>query len=135
MSKKYIEVVGAVIENENNEILCALRSQNMSSPGFWEFPGGKIEPNETINEALIRELKEELNCIVEPENEIFNDYTHEYPHIIVRLITVRCKIVEGEPTPTEHEKLFWSSKENILMLNWLEADLPTLRQIVNESIY
>ncbi|MFN8576020.1 MAG: (deoxy)nucleoside triphosphate pyrophosphohydrolase [Candidatus Sericytochromatia bacterium] len=132
MSKKYIKVVGAIIINQNNEILCALRSEKMSSAGFWEFPGGKIENGESVTESIIREIKEELNCDVLPEEKIFDDYTHEYPHIIVRLITVKCKIISGVPEPLEHEKLFWANKENILSLNWLEADIPTIKKLLNE---
>lgn len=54
--KKTIKVVGAIIENDNNEILCALRSKDMCLPNVWEFPGGKIEEDENINDAIIREL-------------------------------------------------------------------------------
>ena len=58
--KKIVKVVGALIENDNNEILCALRSKNMSMGNFWEFPGGKIEKGETPGDAIVREIKEEL---------------------------------------------------------------------------
>lgn len=132
MPKKYIEVVGAIIINQNKEILCALRSKNMSSAGFWEFPGGKIEKGESVKQSIIREIKEELNCEILPEENIFDDYTHEYQHIIVRLITIKCKIISGLPEPLEHEKLFWANKENILSLNWLEADIPTIKKLLNE---
>ncbi len=62
--KKLIEVVGAIIENENNEILCALRSTKMSLPNLWEFPGGKIEKGESLADAIVREIKEELDCTI-----------------------------------------------------------------------
>ena len=57
--KKTVHVVGAIIENDNKEIFCALRSPEMSLPNYWEFPGGKIEDNETPEQALAREIKEE----------------------------------------------------------------------------
>ena len=82
--KKLIKVVGAIIENENNEILCALRSPKMALPNLWEFPGGKIEVSETLKEAIEREIKEELACDVE-FIDIFNDNTHEYDKFIVNL--------------------------------------------------
>ncbi len=62
--KKLIKVVGAIIENENNEILCALRSTKMSLPNLWEFPGGKIEKGESLADAIVREIKEELDCTI-----------------------------------------------------------------------
>lgn len=58
--KKIIKVVGAIIENNNNEILCALRSPIMSTPNMWEFPGGKVESNETLKEAIEKENLDSL---------------------------------------------------------------------------
>ncbi|EKN38666.1 mutator mutT protein, partial [Clostridium botulinum CFSAN001627] len=63
--KKLVKVIGAIVENENNEILCALRSPRMSLPNMWEFPGGKIEKDETFKQAIEREISEELSCRVE----------------------------------------------------------------------
>ena len=57
--KKTVKVVGAIIENENGEILCALRSKGMSQGCLWEFPGGKIEAGESIGQAIVREIREE----------------------------------------------------------------------------
>ena len=122
---KKVDVVGAVIYNEKNEVLCALRSQQMSLPGYWEFPGGKIEADETPQESLIREIKEELNCTIEV-GELVADATHEYPSVIVRLITYKAKIVDGTPIANEHEKLVWLPIEQLGTLNWAPADLPTL---------
>lgn len=62
--KKKVSVVGAVIFNEQNEILCALRSPTMLLPNYWEFPGGKIDEGEAPEEALLREIKEELGCFI-----------------------------------------------------------------------
>ena len=63
--KKNIKVVAAIIDNENNEILCALRSPDMSQPNMWEFPGGKVEEGESLQAAIEREIKEELDCDIE----------------------------------------------------------------------
>ena len=65
--KKTVKVVAAVIENEENELLCALRSQDMSIPNMWEFPGGKVEKDEDVHTALKREIEEELSCQIETQ--------------------------------------------------------------------
>ena len=130
MSKKYIEVVGAIIENNQNQILCALRSEKMSSSGFWEFPGGKVEKGESFSQTIIREIKEEINCEITTNQDIFNDITYEYDHIIVRLVTIKCQIINGQPFPNEHEKIIWTDKKDLLSLNWLAADLSTIEKIM-----
>jgi 8-oxo-dGTP diphosphatase len=131
--KKLVKVVAAIIENESNEILCALRSPEMSIPNMWEFPGGKVEKNEDIYSALVREIDEELACKIETTNEIFNDNTHEYETFIINLISIRCKVVEGTPTPSEHSKLIWLKRENLESLKWAPADIPAVEQIINEK--
>ena len=131
--KKLIKVVGAIIENDNNEILCALRSPKMSIPNTWEFPGGKIEGNETLKEAIEREIKEELSCEVEFINS-FNDNTYEYDKFIVNLITVKCHLVTGTPTASEHSKLIWLHRNNLLSLNWAPADISAVKQLLLEKV-
>jgi 8-oxo-dGTP diphosphatase len=131
--KKLIKVVGAIIENENHEILCALRSPRMTIPNMWEFPGGKIEGNETLKDAIEREIKEELACDVEFIAR-FNDNTHEYDKFIVNLITVKCRLVAGTPTISEHSKLIWIHRENLLSLNWAPADIAAVNQLLSEKV-
>ena len=127
--KKLIKVVGAIIENDKDEILCALRSPEMDLPNMWEFPGGKIEEGETLSDAIVREIKEELDCSVEFV-EVFEDNTHEYENIIVNLITIRCKLVDGTPTASEHAKLLWLNPTYLESLNWAPADIPTVKKLV-----
>ena len=131
--KKLIKVVGAIIGNENQEILCALRSPKMSIPNHWEFPGGKIEENETLKQAIEREIKEELNCTVN-FIDIFNDDTYEYDNFIVNLITLKCKLVEGTPTASEHSKLLWLHRENLSSLKWAPADISTVKKLMLEKV-
>lgn len=131
--KKLVKVVGAIMENENNEILCALRSPKMTLPNKWEFPGGKIEEKETLKQAIEREIKEELNCNIE-FIDVFNDNTHEYDNFIVNLITVKCKLVSGSPSANEHSKLIWLHRENLHSLNWAPADIPAVNQLVSEKV-
>ncbi|MEH7378363.1 (deoxy)nucleoside triphosphate pyrophosphohydrolase [Neobacillus drentensis] len=131
--KKLVKVVAAIIENEQNEILCALRSPEMSIPNMWEFPGGKVEANEDIYSALVREIDEELGCKIETINEVFNDNTHEYDTFIINLKSIKCKVVEGTPTTSEHSKLIWLKTENLNSLKWAPADIPAVEQLIHEK--
>lgn len=132
MNKKLIEVVAAVIQNENNEILCALRSPNMSLPNMWEFPGGKVEKNENIYEAIEREIKEELKCLVKA-TEIIGKNTHEYENIIVNLTAIKCTLIKDQPIATEHSKLIYLKKENLKSLLWAPADIPLVDKVMNSK--
>ncbi|SHH74378.1 (deoxy)nucleoside triphosphate pyrophosphohydrolase [Clostridium grantii] len=130
--KKTIKVVGAIIENDNNEILCALRSPEMTLPNQWEFPGGKVESNENLDQAIVREIYEELGCYIESK-EVFYDTNYEYDKIIVNLITLKCKIKSGSPTASEHSKLIWLKRENLKSLIWAPADISAVDKLVEEK--
>ncbi|WP_409292727.1 (deoxy)nucleoside triphosphate pyrophosphohydrolase [Peribacillus sp. SCS-37] len=130
--KKIVKVVAAILQNEQNEILCALRSPQMTIPNMWEFPGGKVESNEDIYSALKREINEELGCQI-TDLELFNENTHEYETFIINLISIKCKVGSGEPQPSEHSKLIWLNKENLSSLKWAPADIPAVEQLMNED--
>ena len=132
MDKKLVEVVAAVIENENNEILCALRSPVMVLPTMWEFLVGKIEKGESEYEAIEREIKEELKCSVKA-TEIISKNTHEYENIIVSLTAIKCILVEGEPIADEHSKLIYLKKENLKSLIWAPADIPLVEKVISSN--
>lgn len=66
----------------------------MSLPNLWEFPGGKIEKGESLADAIVREIREELDCTIS-FIDVFNENTHEYDKFIVNLTTARCKLIEG----------------------------------------
>lgn len=123
--KKQIKVVAAIIENEQEEILCALRSPTMSMPNMWEFPGGKVEENEDLYSAIKREIQEELGCLVEPD-ELHNEHVHEYETFIIQLIALKCRLVEGTPKPSEHSKLLWLKRDHLSSLVWAPADIPAV---------
>jgi 8-oxo-dGTP diphosphatase len=130
--KKLVKVVAAIIENEQNEILCALRSPEMSLPNKWEFPGGKVEVNEDIYTALEREIEEELNCKVKGL-DVWNENVHEYETFIIHLISIKAKLIEGIPTASEHSKLIWLKRENLESLKWAPADIPAVEQLIQEK--
>ncbi|MFP7170865.1 (deoxy)nucleoside triphosphate pyrophosphohydrolase [Terribacillus halophilus] len=125
--KKKINVVGAVIKRDN-KILCAQRGTEKSLPLKWEFPGGKIEEGETPQEALRREITEEMNCSISIGKAV-EDTTYEYDFGIVSLKTFYCDLVEGEPTLTEHVKIKWLAPEDLSSLDWAPADIPAIEKI------
>ncbi len=131
--KKLIKVVGAIIENNEHEILCALRSPKMAMPNHFEFPGGKIEKGESYKEAIEREIREELNCKVK-FNSIFNENVYDYGDFIVSLTTVKCSLISGTPTADEHSKLIWLKRENLKSLVWAPADVVAVEQLIEEDI-
>lgn len=130
--KKSVHVVGAIIENEKNEIFCALRSPDMSLPNYWEFPGGKIEIGETPQQALAREIQEEFNCTILVGDKV-EDTTYEYKKVIVRLETYMAKLQDGHPTAIEHAEAKWVRKENLNQLNFAPADIPAVEKISSEK--
>ncbi|KUP31793.1 DNA mismatch repair protein MutT [Bacillus halotolerans] len=127
---RIIKVAAAVIKNDKDMILCALRSPTMSLANLWEFPGGKLEEGENAREALVREIHEELGCQIEV-GEILADIHHEYEKVIVNLISIQAKIVEGEPVAKEHAELRWVPVSELESLEWAPADLPTVNALVN----
>lgn len=131
--KKTVQVVAAIIENNEEEILCALRSPDMSIPNMWEFPGGKVEEGEGLQSALEREIKEELSCEIKA-GEVFNDHTHEYEKFIIRLTALKAKLIKGEPAASEHSKIVWLNRENLMSLVWAPADIPAVEQLMEEGI-
>lgn len=125
--KKRVSVVGAVITSEGL-VLCAQRGQNGTLPGMWEFPGGKIESGETMQEALKREIDEEPGCIVEVGLEVTTTI-HEYEFAEVELTTFYCRILAGNPFSNEHMALRWLHPSALDELTWAPADISTVDQI------
>lgn len=129
---RQIDVVGAVIQNDAGEILCAQRSQQMSHPLHWEFPGGKIEPGERPEEALVREIQEELGCAI-TVGDLVADVTHPYPAVTVRLRTYWSRLMAGSPVAREHAQLRWLPPNQLGPLTWAPADLPTVARLTQPT--
>ncbi|RNI25354.1 (deoxy)nucleoside triphosphate pyrophosphohydrolase [Flexivirga caeni] len=122
-----IEVVGAAVVHDGL-VLAAQRGPTMSMPGSWEFPGGKIEPGESPQEALVRELREELLCDV-TVGEHVETTSHSYDFGIIILSTYFAAIEAGEPQATEHAELRWVPPSKLHGLAWAPADLPAVERV------
>lgn len=131
--KKTVKVVGAVINTKEDNILCALRSPVMTLPNLWEFPGGKIEEGETVEETLVREIQEELGCLIKVYEKI-EEVQHEYEKVIVNLLTYRAEIIEGEPMAKEHAELKWVPLKELYSLEWAPADIPTVDALLTDKV-
>ncbi|MGO2633096.1 MAG: (deoxy)nucleoside triphosphate pyrophosphohydrolase [Galactobacter sp.] len=128
---KQINVVGAVLVRDG-KILAAQRGQAMSLPGLWEFPGGKIEPGETPEQALAREMKEELLCDV-TVGEHVETTSYEYDFGVVTLTTFYTELVGREPKLTEHSAIKWLTPENLHEVEWAPADVPAVEKLVRST--
>lgn len=123
-TKKHIHVTCAIIERDGL-VLAAQRSATMSLPGKWEFPGGKILPNERPEECLHREIIEELAVEIAITGPL-RLTTHSYPSLTVTLYPFICSITGGELTRHEHAAVVWLPPEKLSALDWSAADLPVL---------
>ncbi|NYT58083.1 Nudix family hydrolase [Alcaligenaceae bacterium] len=129
MSKPFIEVAAGLIMQPDGSLLLAQRPADKPWPGWWELPGGKLEPGETTLQALARELKEELDIDVTKATP-WVTYTHEYPKNIVRLAFCRVTAWNGEPTGVEGQELAWVNLHAPLNVGpLLPATEPPLRWI------
>ena len=123
---KTIKVVAAVIKR-NNKIFVTQRGYGEFKDG-WEFPGGKVEKGETKEEALIREIKEELDTVIKVDSYL-DTIEYDYPDFHLSMDCIVCSIVEGHLVLKEHEDSKWIKKEEIDTLNWLPADLIILDKV------
>lgn len=120
---KTIRVTCAIIIKEE-KILVAQRGKKMDLPFKWEFPGGKIEANESAEACLIREIKEELNLEIEIK-KAFKSSFHSYgAGKEIELIPFLCGYISGHLVLTEHHQTQWMEPENLLILDWADADVP-----------
>lgn len=126
-----IRVVGAVIGRADT-VLCALRGGDGPIAGFWEFPGGKVEPGESEPEALRREIEEELDCEVSVGDPITTTRL-PVPAGTLVLTTYHCTIVAGEPRPLEHRELRWLRPSELRTLTWAPADIEAVHIIAGTT--
>jgi 8-oxo-dGTP diphosphatase len=123
-----IEVVAALIWDNNKFMICQ-RPAHKARALLWEFVGGKVEPGETKEQALIRECQEEL-AITLSVGDVFMDVIHEYPDITVHLTLFSSTIAEGIPQTLEHNDIRWITTNEIVEYNFCPADTEILERLV-----
>lgn len=121
---KRIKVVGAVLVHDGR-VFAAKRGPGKSMAGYWEFPGGKVEAGETPEDALARELREELQIEV-AVGEFLVTAPHEADTAVIELSTYLCTIKDGVPVLTEHEESRWLPVSELCDVEWAPADIPTV---------
>ena len=124
MLNKIIHVVAAAIEKDG-EIFCAQRPENKSLGGLWEFPGGKLEPGDTPEEALVREIQEELNSTIEILSYI-NEASYDYDFGTVIMKTYHAKLISGNLELLEHQNSTWLAPQDLKTLDWAPVDRPAV---------
>lgn len=126
---KTIHVTCAII-TINDKILVVQRSETMSLPLKWEFPGGKIESGETAEDCIRREIEEELNIKIELVARLSPSY-FIYPNFAIELIPFTANYIEGEIELSEHKLYLLLDKEELSNLDWAEADIPILNEFLS----
>ena len=127
------EVVAALIWNKDRFMICQ-RPAHKARGLLWEFVGGKVEPGETKEQALIRECREEL-AITLSVGDVFMDVIHEYPDVTVHLTLFNATIAEGEPVMLEHNDIQWITPREIPKYEFCPADeeiLAGIREVYRE---
>ncbi|NOY26844.1 MAG: (deoxy)nucleoside triphosphate pyrophosphohydrolase [Oligoflexia bacterium] len=123
-----IRVVAAVLVRQGR-VLAARRPLHKSQGGLWELPGGKVEDAETDATALARELREELAIDVSVHERLAQN-VHAYDHQTVRLVALRCELLDGQPRALEHLALRWLGADELDSVTWAPADLPLLPAVL-----
>ena len=130
-AKKYINVVACVLQ-KNGKILIASRPLTKKFSGFFEFPGGKVEKNETNEEALIREIKEELNLEIYI-NRFFATINYSYPDFDIKMHCFLCSLREFNIKLNDHISFELLDLESIQSLDWVPADFELIRLLKDEN--
>ena len=125
------EVVAALIWRDNKFMICQ-RPAHKARGLLWEFVGGKVEPGETKEQALIRECREEL-AVTLSVDDVFMDVVHEYPDLMVHLTLFNATIAEGEPQKLEHNDIQWIPPSEIPNYEFCPADEEILKKLIGNK--
>ena len=128
---KTIDVVGAVIVKDR-KVLATQRGYG-DYAGWWEFPGGKIEPGEDPETALIRELNEEIEADISVDR-YFDMSEYDYPKFHAKLYCYLCSMKDENYTLLEHSSAVWLGRDDVGSVKWLGADLPIIEKLIDEGV-
>lgn len=124
--------VAAAIILKNSQVLIARRPADKHKGGYWEFPGGKIESSETAEQALIREIAEEVNIQIESA-ELFEEIRYTYPEKVVHLLFFACQNFTGEAQGMEGQEVRWVEKSELAQYQFPEANQPIVDKLLNSD--
>ena len=130
-NEKLLRVTAAIIKKDN-KIFIARRAQHKHLAGFWEFPGGKIENNETPEVCLKRELIEELGITV-TVGKLFMENQHDYGDKIIMLMAYLCELISGDISLKDHDKFAWVEKTELTNFKFAPADIPFVNALHAEQ--
>ena len=131
MSRQHTEVAVGILLRADGALLLSTRPEGKPYAGYWEFPGGKIEAGETPEQALRREMEEELLCKIEVGEHV-ETTSHEYDFGIVTLTTFYATLLDGEPKLTEHAEIRWIPAAELDSVDWAPADVPAVKRIMRD---
>lgn len=130
---KRIDVTAGVIWKNEEFLITQRRSNDPTIPGMWEFPGGKIEDGETLEECLARELKEELDIEVSVGKQFFVN-EHQYSNKLIRLIFFNVEYLTGEIKLNDHNDAKWITPSEVYYYEFAPADIPILEKLYSNEV-
>ncbi|EEG79129.1 (deoxy)nucleoside triphosphate pyrophosphohydrolase [Dethiobacter alkaliphilus] len=127
-----IDVVAAILENHQGQVLIAKRKQGKKMAGFWEFPGGKVEAGESPEQSLIRELNEEMNIEIEIGDYV-GENVHFYQEGPIKLLAYKCSVKAGDIKLTDHDRYVWINVEDLNKVRLAPADVPFIEMLSDSN--
>jgi mutator protein MutT len=124
-----IEAAIAVVMRNGKVLICQRRNDDDALPGYWEFPGGKCEDGETLEQCLIRELREEVNIDARPIRPL-PPIEHGYPHALIRLHPFLCEHADGEPQLLECQQAFWIEPQELRKYRFPPANEDLIERVI-----
>jgi len=129
-----MKIVTAAVLIHNGKILIAKRLNSDSLAGKWEFPGGSVEPSESPEECLKREMKEEFNIAINIES-YFGVSSFEYSHGVIKLIAFKATWTDGDLIMRSHQDYVWARPRDLNNYDFAPADIPFVNKIISEGVY